>query len=71
MEISEYRFDDIVELIICMPLEDKLKLKNLLEHHIAGERRKEMATNYQYSLNEYKSGKLKLSDHIDDLKRMI
>jgi len=45
MENSEYRFNDMVEIIFSLPLEDKLKLKNLLEHYIAGERRKEMEIN--------------------------
>jgi hypothetical protein len=68
MENPEYRFNDIVELIYNLPLKDKLELKNLLGHHIAGERRKEMASNFKSSLKAYKSGKLKFSDNTDDLK---
>jgi hypothetical protein len=68
MENPEYRFNDIVEIIFSLPLEDKLKLRNLLEQHIAGQRRKEMASNFKSSLKEYKSGKLRFSDNTDDLK---
>jgi hypothetical protein len=71
MDNSEYRFNEIVEKIYNLPLEDKLELRNLLDHNIAGDRRKEILLNYKYSLKEFKSGKLKFSDNIDDLKKMI
>jgi hypothetical protein len=34
-----FRFNDVVEKIYSLPLEDKLELKNLLERNISEERR--------------------------------
>lgn len=71
MDNTEFRFNDIVEKIYNLPLEDKLELKNLLEHNITGDRRKEMALNFKKSLGEHKSGELNFSENIEELKRML
>ena len=71
MEDNGYRFNEIVEKVYNMPLEDKVELKNLLEHNITGDRRKEIASNFLKSLEENKSGELKFSSNIEELKKML
>ena len=65
------KFNNIVETIYGLPLEDRLEIKNLLEHNIADARRNEIANNYKTSLEENKSGKQKFSSLIPDLKKML
>jgi hypothetical protein len=60
-----------VEKIYSLPLEDKLELKNLLEHNISEERRNEIVVNFKKSKVEHQSGKLKFSSELDELKKML
>jgi hypothetical protein len=71
MKTQHLQFNNIVETIYNMPLDDKLELKSLLEHNIADSRRSEIAENYKRTLEEQKSGKLKFSSKISDLKKML
>jgi len=71
MGTLSFRFNDFVEKIYSLPLEDKMELKNLLELNISDVRRKEIASNYSEAREEYKSGKLKFSSQIDALKNML
>jgi hypothetical protein len=64
-------FHEIIEKIYGLPLEEKIELKNLLEHHISDERRNEILSNYKASIEEQKSGKLKFSSSIKDLKNTL
>ena len=65
------QFNSIIETIYSLPLEDRMEIKNLLEHNIADSRRIEIASNYKKTQEEYKSGKLKFSSKIDELKEML
>jgi len=65
------KFDTIVETVYNLPLEDKLELKNLLEHNIADVRRDEILLSYKQAMEEHKSGKLKFSSDADDLMKML
>jgi len=47
------------------------KVKILLEHNISDVRRKEISDNYQTTLKEQSSGKLKFSSSIRELKKML
>lgn len=71
MKTQVTQFNNIVETIYNLPLEDKLELKNLLEHNIADSRRNEIASNYKQAQEEQKAQKLKFSSNIDDLKQML
>ena len=71
MKTQVLQFNTIVETIYSLPLEDRLEIKNLLEHNIADTRRNEIANNYKKTQEEYKSGKLKFSSKINDLKEML
>jgi RNAse (barnase) inhibitor barstar len=66
-----FRFNDVVEKIYSLPLEDKLELKNLLERNISEERRNEIVANLKKSKEEHQSGKLKFSSKLDELKKML
>ena len=65
------QFNNIVDVIYSMPLEEKEELRNLLEHNIADARRTEIADNYKKAKEEHKSGKLTFSSNINELKKML
>ena len=71
MKTQTIQFNDLVDQIYNMPLEDKLELKNLLEHNIADSRREEIANNAKKTKEENKSGKLSFSSNITELKNML
>ena len=71
MNAANAPFNNIVETIYGLPLEDRIELKSLLEHNIADSRREEIALSYKEAQEEHKSGKLKFSDDIDELMGML
>jgi len=71
MKTQALQFNDILEKIYNLHLEDKLELKNLLEHNIAEARRDEMAENFIKAQEEYHSGKLQFSSDIKALKKLL
>ena len=71
MRTLALQFNNIVETIYSLPLEERVEIKNLLEHNIADSRRNEIANNYKKAQEEHKSGKLKFSSKIIDLKKML
>ncbi|MBA4408910.1 MAG: hypothetical protein C0397_05755 [Odoribacter sp.] len=68
MKTQAIQFNDLVDQIYAMPLEDKLELKNILEHNIADTRREEFTNNAKKAKEEHKSGKLSFSSNITELK---
>jgi len=71
MKTQAIQFNDLVDQIYGMPLEDKLELKNLLEHNIADSRREEIANNAKKAKEEQKSRKLRFSSNTSELKNML
>ena len=71
MKTQALQFNSIIETIYGLPLEDRLEIVNLLEHNIADTRRNEIANNYKETQQEQKSGKLKFSSKIKELKKML
>ncbi len=71
MKLQALEFNNIIETIYGLPLEDRLEIKNLLEHNIADSRRNEIADNYKKAQEEHKSGKLKFSSNTTELKKML
>ena len=71
MTTLAFQFKDIVEKVYSLPIEEKLELKNLLEHNISEARRNEILANYKQSQEEEKSGKLIFSSNVDDLKKLL
>lgn len=70
MKTQGSQFNNILETIYNLPLEDKLELKNLLEHNIADSRKNEIAAHYKQALEEEKAHKLKFSPSIEELKSL-
>ena len=66
-----FHYNDIVDKIYNLPLEDKVELKELLENNIADTRRTEIQLHYKQSKDEEKSGTLDFSSNIDDLKNIL
>lgn len=71
MKAQDLSFNSIVAAMYDLPLNDKLELMNLLEHNVADERRNEIAGNFKNAQAENQAGKLKFSNNIDDLKKML
>ena len=71
MRTQAVEFSSIVETVYSMPLEDRVELKNLLEHNIADSRRDEIVSNFKKTQEDLKSKKLKFSSNIQELKKML
>jgi hypothetical protein len=71
MKTQVIQFNNIVDTIYNLPLEEKVELKNLLEHNIADARRDEMVSNYKKAQEEEKAQKLKFSSNIQELKQLL
>ena len=71
MRTQALHFNNIIETLYGLSLEDKLEIKMLLEHNIADARRNEIATNYKTSQEEHKAGRLKFSSDLNELKKML
>lgn len=68
---SNIGFNRVVETIYSLPIEDKIKLKTLLEHNIAETRRNEIVDSFKKTQSEQKDGSLQFSSNIEDLKKML
>ena len=64
-------FSTIVNAIYKLPVEDRLELKNLLEHNIIDARRDEISANYKQANEAYKANELTFSSDINELKKML
>ena len=71
MKAQVLKFNHIVETLYNLPLEERLEIMTLLEHNIADSRRNEIANNFKQSQEELKSGNLKFTSKIEDLKNML
>jgi hypothetical protein len=71
MKTTALNYNNIIETLYALPLEDKQEIKTLLEHNIADARREEIEHNFRKSKVEHKSGKLKFSGKINELKTML
>lgn len=64
-------FNDLINKIRSLSLDEKIEIKELIEKSIIDERRKEIHKHYMESKNEYEKNKLKFSSNISKLKKMI
>jgi len=71
MKVDTMNFKNIVETINGLPREYKMEIITLLEHNVADSRREEIAANYKKSTIEQKSGKLKFSSKVSELKNAL
>lgn len=71
MRIQTNNFDQVLNNLYKMSLEERLEIRNLLDHNIAETRRKEILKNYKLSQEEHENGALQFSSSIDELKKML
>jgi hypothetical protein len=64
-------FNDVVETIKSLSVEEKQEIQMLLAQYLREERREEMYNNYKQSRLEEQSGDLKSSSNLDELKQLI
>jgi hypothetical protein len=64
-------FGQLVDCVYELSLNDRLELKDLLEHNIVEERRAEILANVRVAKMEEKQGLLNFSDKISELKKML
>lgn len=64
-------FAGVVEEVKQLSSDEKQELKDLIEVYLTEERREEMLTNCRKSLKELRSGNLKFSSDINELKAML
>lgn len=69
MSTHVLQFNAIIEAIYSLPIEDRLEIKNLLEHNIADSRRDEIVKHFQQSLEDLNKGKLKFSSNLEELRK--
>jgi hypothetical protein len=65
------KFNELIETIKSLSLEEKEEIKFLIERYLIEERREEIYQNYKESLKELEEGKIKFTGSIDNLKEMI
>jgi len=64
-------FNDLINKIRNLSLDEKIEIKEIIEKSIIDERRKEIQKHYLESKKEYNTGKLQFSRNISKLKKMI
>ena len=64
-------FSDLVNNIRNLSLTEKIEIKDIVEKSIIDERRKEIHDYYLKSKHDYKNNKLKFSNDIKKLRKMI
>jgi len=68
---TQTSFNEAIEVLINLPLNEKEEIKEILEKNIIEERRREIYKNYKKAKREVKEGKLKFSSDINKLKQML
>ena len=71
MNKPDISFDSLVETVYNLTLEERMTLKNLLEHNVADSRRNEIADNFKQTQKEEKAKGLQFSSDIKELKKML
>ncbi len=64
-------FNEAVEVIQGLSLEEKEEIKTLLEKSITEQTRDEIYKNCLKSRKEHKKGRMKFSDNLKELKAMV
>jgi adenylate cyclase len=69
--MSDIGYSEITEAIHSLNYEDKIELKELLNHYLIEERREEIYQNSQISKNEVISGKVKFYSSSKELRKAL
>jgi hypothetical protein len=64
-------FNEIIEKVLELPLEEKMELIDLLEQQIAEGRQDEIAQNYKEAQSDLSADKMNFSSDIDELQKML
>ena len=67
----EQTFNNIIDMVQKLSLDEKEEVKFILERSIVEQRREEIYNNYKDSKKKYEKNKLKFSDNMDELKIMV
>ncbi len=67
----QMNFNQLVNKIRNLSLDEKIAIKEIVEKSIIDERRKEIYSNYLKSKQELKQNKLKFSNNISKLKKIL
>ncbi|HIK11850.1 MAG TPA: hypothetical protein IGS52_16575 [Oscillatoriaceae cyanobacterium M33_DOE_052] len=65
------RFNDVVEVIKSLSLDEKIEISLLLQQYLREESRDNIYEKFQLAQEEEKQGKLNFFSHIDELKKLI
>ena len=65
------RFNNVVDIVQKLSLDEKEEVKFILEKSIAEQRRDEIYKNYINSKKEHTDKNLKFSNSINELKKMV
>jgi hypothetical protein len=71
MKVSNNNFHNVVKSIYDLPLEDKLELKQILEHNIVEQKRAQILKNFKEAKSDEADQKLVFSDSIVKLKKLL
>ena len=71
MKEERMNFNDIVETIYSLPLEDRKEIITLLEHNVADSRREEIAKNFKDLENLYKKSFKEFSKFMPEKGRIV
>jgi hypothetical protein len=66
-----FTFADLVEEIRHRPMEEKVEIKEILEHDLIHTERERMYQNHLESMREWEGGKIVSARDVDDLIRRL
>ena len=66
-----FTFSDLVEEIRHRPVEEKVEIKEILEHDLIHSERERMYQNHLESMREWEAGKIVPAMSVDDLIRRL
>lgn len=69
--MSTLQYSEITEAVQLLKYEDKIQLRELLNHYLIEESREEIYNNFQKSKNEVSSGSVKYYKSSDELRKAL
>ena len=66
-----FTFADLVEEIRQRPIEEKVEIKEIIEHDLVHSERERMYRNHVESMREWEEGKIVPAKNVDDLIRRL
>ena len=66
-----FTFSDLIEEIRQRPVEEKIEIKEILEHDLIQSERERMHQNHLESMREWEEGKITPAKNVDELIRRL